>query len=266
MNWGIFVEVGMLLAALGLGAIAMRTWRAEGRRLMDGFGLIWDRHALGDLSFGIALASAAMVGIFMVEWLMAAVTQGGAGSTDALPRHVALLALAAFKEEFLMRSLLLSGLRVVLGGRDLWAVALSALAFGLIHLSNPGATVWSVLGNSLGGVIYGLAFVMSGRLWLPLGLHFAWNFVQGPILGFPVSGMVLAGLQLLDDRGPAWLTGGAYGPEAGAVGIAFRFVVIAGVLFWCVFGPRRRAWTLSFGAIHERVGVGTPDMRSAARK
>jgi hypothetical protein len=63
-------------------------------------------------------------------------------------------------------------------------------------------------------------------------LHFAWNFTQGPLLGFPVSGMDAGGLQRIADAGPASLTGGAYGPEAGAVGIVFRFVVIALLLAW----------------------------------
>lgn len=67
---------------------------------------------------------------------------------------------------------------------------ISAVAFGCIHLSNPSASALSVLGNTLGGVIYGVAFVATGRIWMSLGLHFAWNFVQGPVFGFPVSGLV----------------------------------------------------------------------------
>ena len=73
---------------------------------------------------------------------------------------------------------------------------------------------------------------ISGSLWLAIGLHFAWNFVQGPLLGFPVSGIAAGGLQQVHDAGPAWLSGGAYGPEAGLVGIAFRFVIIAMVVLW----------------------------------
>ncbi len=96
-----------------------------------------------------------------------------------------------------------------------------------------GASPLSVLSNSLGGVAYGLAFVLTGRIWLGLGLHFAWNFVQGPVLGFIVSGHVLGGGFLrITDNGPDWLTGGAYGPEGGVVGLAMRFIVIAAVAAW----------------------------------
>jgi hypothetical protein len=81
--------------------------------------------------------------------------------------------------------------------------------------------------------MYGLAFILTGRIWLGLGLHFAWNFVQGPILGFILSGHpVDHALFHVDDLGPVWLTGGLYGPEGGIVGIGFRFAVIGAVLAW----------------------------------
>ena len=71
-----------------------------------------------------------------------------------------------------------------------------------------------------------------GRHWLPLGLHFSWNFSQGPLLGFPVSGFDFGGLVTQESTGAALLTGGAYGPEAGLVGMAFRFVIMALVLYY----------------------------------
>jgi membrane protease YdiL (CAAX protease family) len=88
--------------------------------------------------------------------------------------------------------------------------------------------------------------VLTKRLWLPVGAHFAWYFAQG-LLGFPVSGMDAGGLRRIHDNGPAWLAGGAYGPEAGAVGIAFRFVVIALMLLW-VSKRRQRQPAIQAGA------------------
>jgi hypothetical protein len=61
--------------------------------------------------------------------------------------------------------------------------------------------------------------------------------VQGPLLGFPVSGLSVGGLQQIHDLGPAWLTGGSYGPEAGLVGMLFRFVALALLLVWVNSGP-----------------------------
>ncbi len=228
------VEVLMLVAALGLGALALRHRRAQGVSISRGLGLGWDRNAGRDLLAGVAIATVAMLGIVAIESALGAIT------TSPLPqqtlaelgsRFVATSA-ASVKEEVIMRGMLLSGLVLALHGRRALALLLSAIAFGCIHLSNPGANWLSVLGNTLGGVVYGLAFLLAGSLWLAIGLHFAWNFVQGPLLGFPVSGMAAGGLQQVHDLGPAWLSGGAYGPEAGLVGIAFRFVIVALVLLW----------------------------------
>jgi membrane protease YdiL (CAAX protease family) len=234
MKIGMMVELAMVVAALGFGAYSIRRARAQGRPVLDMLGLRWDRLAFSDLSAGAAITAAAMAGIFLVEFGLGGITRSGAPEAPASALALSAFGMlaATFKEELIMRGLLLSGLTLALRGRAPLAIGISALAFGLIHLSNPGASALSVTGNALGGVIYGMAFLMARSLWLPIGLHFAWNFTQGPLLGFPVSGMDAGGLQRVIDAGPAWITGGAYGPEAGAVGIAFRFVVIAMVLLW----------------------------------
>ena len=227
------IEIMMLLAALGLGAFAIAGWRREGKPVVAGLGLAIDRRTLPDLLVGTAIAGVAMAGIHATERALGGIaTAPVGGAATPLAGVAAGMLLIALKEELLMRGMMLSGLLRLLRGRAALAIATGALAFGLIHLSNPAASALSVLGNTLGGVVYGLAFFLTGRLWLPIGLHFAWNFVQGPILGFPVSGIAEGGLLLVHDLGPAWLTGGAYGPEGGAVGIGFRFVVIAAVVAW----------------------------------
>jgi len=246
----------MLAAALGFGALAIRHWRAQGKPVLRGLGLGWDRRARRDLIAGVAISSLAMLGIFAVEAAAGAIATMPLAqqSWGELGSWFLGKAAASVKEEILMRGLLLSGLVLALRERRLPAILLSAIAFGCIHLSNPGATWLSVLGNGLGGVIYGVAFLFAGSLWLAIGLHFAWNFVQGPVLGFPVSGMAAGGLQQVHDLGPAWLTGGAYGPEAGLVGIAFRFVIIALVLVWL-----KSTWRN--GTRHANLAANAPDER-----
>jgi membrane protease YdiL (CAAX protease family) len=234
MKLGMLVDLSMVVAAFGFGVYAIRHWQRNGQPVLAMLGLRWDRTAPLDLVAGVAITTMAMVGIFAAELTLGAIGTGPAPRSSA--PDLALMALVklahTFKEEFIMRGLLLSGLLLALRGRVALAIGLSALAFGLGHLSNPGASALSVLGTALGGVIYGLAFVLTQNLWLPIGLHFAWNFVQGPLLGFPVSGMAAGGLQQVHNLAPGWLTGGDYGPEAGLVGILFRFVVIALVLLW----------------------------------
>jgi membrane protease YdiL (CAAX protease family) len=233
MDLRMAVEVMMLLAALGFGALAIRHWRARGTPVLQGLGLAWNARSGRDLMAGIAIAGVAMLGIFLIELAAGAITTSPRRqSWEELGGWFLGKSAASLKEEVLMRGLLLSGLVVALKGRRPLAILVSAIAFGCIHLSNPGASLLSVLGNTLGGVVYGMAFLLAGSLWLAIGLHFAWNFVQGPLLGFPVSGIAAGGLQQVHDLGPAWLSGGAYGPEAGLVGIAFRFVIIALLVLW----------------------------------
>lgn len=226
------LEIAVLLAAVDLGIYAIVGWRRTQRPVLDGLGLVVDRLAPADLGVGVLIAGLAMCTILAVQVGLHGTRVSDATGSGALAATAAGMLLTAFKEEFIMRGLLLSGLLRLLHGRAAVAIALSALAFGLIHLSNPGASVLSVTGNALGGAMYGIAFVLTRRLWLPVGLHFGWNFIQGPVLGFPVSGIGEGGLIHPVDLGPDWLTGGHYGPEAGLVGIASRFVIVAAVIGW----------------------------------
>ena len=110
------------------------------------------------------------------------------------------------------------------------ALILSSAAFGAMHLFNPGATLWSAVAIAIeAGLVLGAAYKCSGTLWLPIGIHWAWNYVQGNILGFAVSG------NPVQDKvfsaiitGPDWMTGGVFGAEASvpAVGIGLLLTII----------------------------------------
>jgi membrane protease YdiL (CAAX protease family) len=95
------------------------------------------------------------------------------------------------------------------------ALAVSSILFGAGHLANPHATLTSALAIALeAGVLLGAVFMLTRRLWLPIGLHAAWNFTQAGIFGAAVSGTTQPGLLVSRISGPAWATGGAFGPEA----------------------------------------------------
>lgn len=254
MDAAMGIELLAYGVALAFGIVAARSWRRAGRPVLEGFGLTIDRRTGPDLADGLAIAAVAMVGILLVERGAGGI-QVGPGTFDA--RSAAFIGLfllgSGAIDEILMRGMLVSGVTLCLGGRRIVAVVLAAIPFGLTHVFFAGASAASVLSNGIGGVMYGLAFVLTGRIWLGLGLHVAWNFVQGPLLGFPVSGHVLGrGFLRIDDLGPAWLTGGVYGPEGGLVGIGFRFVVMGAILA----GARRPSLT---GA---RAGAPAPGRRT----
>jgi membrane protease YdiL (CAAX protease family) len=221
----------MYLVASMCGVIAVQHWRRERIPVWQGMGLRFDARAWVDLAAGIVIGALVMGSIFGIEWALGALYVQGVQFPDPgwviwLP----VLSFLAFGEEIAYRSLMLNGLLVTLRKRWL-AVAVMAACFGLAHAGNPHASALSVLGNALGGLVYGVAFLGSRRIWLPLGLHFAWNFVQSPVLGFPLLGKEV-GLVQQTPVGSALITGGSYGPEAGLVGMAFRFVAIALLVGW----------------------------------
>lgn len=99
-------------------------------------------------------------------------------------------------------------------------MAISSLAFGLVHLSNPGATLEGVLFIAVeAGILLAAAYMLTGRLWLSMGLHMAWNCTQAAILPVHVSGSGTSGGSVKAAiEGPDLLTGGAYGIECSLVG------------------------------------------------
>jgi uncharacterized protein len=101
------------------------------------------------------------------------------------------------------------------------ALVLSAALFGLLHAANPGATAFSTVAIALeAGVLLAAAYVVSGRLWLPIGLHAAWNVTEGSVFGMSVSGGVSTPSLIAGSlNGPALLTGGAFGPEASVIAV-----------------------------------------------
>ena len=110
-----------------------------------------------------------------------------------------------------------------------WAgILLTSVPFALVHLGNPNVSPFFTFTNTtLAGVWLGLAYWKTRSLWFPLGLHWAWNWTMGALVGLPVSGITeVTPAPLLQTtlHGPKWLTGGSYGIEGG-VACALALVV-----------------------------------------
>lgn len=140
---------------------------------------------------------------------------------------------AAILEEVLIRGILFRVLEEKLGSYI--ALALSALIFGALHLSNPGANLVSALCVSIeGGVLLGAAFMYSRNLWFPIAIHFAWNFMQSGIFGAITSGNEKAeSLLVTKIEGSVWITGGEFGPEGSFQAIIFCSIASVLLLFLC---------------------------------
>lgn len=114
-----------------------------------------------------------------------------------------------------------------------WALVVSGLVFGLVHWTNPGGTLWAGIAIAIeAGLLLGAAYKWSGNLWFPIGIHWAWNFSQGNLFGFKVSGQD-AGVSLLQAQieGPDWITGGVFGAEASVIAVVVGAVVSAWFIY-----------------------------------
>jgi len=118
------------------------------------------------------------------------------------------------------------------------ALMVSALLFGFMHAANDNATVWSSIAISIeAGLLLGVTYKWSGTLWMPIGLHWAWNFAQGNIFGFAVSGGDAGSSLLIPEvAGPEWLTGGAFGAEASVISVVVGAALSAWFI-WRIYRP-----------------------------
>ncbi len=211
-----------------------------------------------DFGMGFVLGALLMTGIFLLEWAAGWLTverlfvaPPGRPFIVALLAAVWLFIAVAINEEGIARGYLLlnlaEGLRLpILGPRGAVYLAwlLSSLFFGLMHMFNPNVTFLSIVNLCVAGLFLGFAYIRTSELALPIGLHFSWNFFQGNVYGFPVSGLDAVRnttVILVRMHGPPLWTGGPFGPEGGLVGLGA--IVIGSVLVWwwtrerqCLFG------------------------------
>ncbi|HVP55018.1 MAG TPA: type II CAAX endopeptidase family protein [Candidatus Eisenbacteria bacterium] len=205
------------------------------------------RRALPELAAGLALGFVLFSTTMAILWAMGVYHPAGWGSTKGLAEALSLAAMAGILEELLFRGILFRLSARIVGT---WgALLFTSALFGLAHLGNKAATLSSGIAIMLeAGVLLGAAYALTRRLWLPIGLHIAWNFTEGSIYGMQISGNSAAtGLLRGSLSGPSLLTGGAFGPEASIVAVMVCLVTALLLLYRTAQLSRIEppAWSLS---------------------
>ncbi len=201
------------------------------QRPLGSVGLAFRGRWKNELGLGLAAGAAMILAVGCLERLLGAATFS---LSAAPPGRVALagvflvllLGVAAADEELVFRGYPFQ--RLLDSGGPIAAVVAMSVLFGVTHLTNPYHTWISTTNTILIGVLFAICYLRTRSLWLPLGIHFAWNYFQGYVLGFPVSGLALpAPILAARIHGPAWLTGGAYGPEGSILTLGISLVATA---------------------------------------
>lgn len=215
------LEVALLVegiaAALSAGLAAFLLLRVADRRSFRTLGLWfysgWGRQLAVGVAGGFGLISV-VVGLLVLAGQVefTAVRLDAVGALRGFGWALLLFLPAAAFEELLFRGYPFQ--RLVEGGGALVAVLVLSALFGLGHLSNPSAAVLSTANTVLIGILLAQVYLKTRGLWLPIGLHWAWNVSLGFVYSLPVSGLVLSEQWFAVKIGePGWLSGGNYGPE-----------------------------------------------------
>jgi hypothetical protein len=246
IGWGPAPAVSILLPI----AIAMCVGaRLLERRPLADFGLRLNRRWFQDLGFGAMLGFGLVALIFVIEWAAGWVeivdvfvtASPDEGFARAFLGPLAVFIAAGVGEEMLFRGFMVNNLAQGLnfpwiGPRRalVAALALASLFFAYLHYDNPNASLQGALIVTVAGLLIGLAYVLTGSLAIPIGFHIAWNLAEGAVFGYPVSGFRFTQAVVLRtvQTGPEVWTGGAFGPEAGLLGLIVILVGVAAILIW----------------------------------
>jgi len=224
----------LLAAALGSGYFCARLleglpWRSLGVT----FSVPWLRDFLvgtvvGILSLAIAVGIATAAG--GLRFSVSSKEVLGATISSVLAT-AALFVVAALAEEAMFRGY---ALQTLSRAQLAWlGVFLTSVPFAMVHLWNPNVVPGVTFGNTaLAGIWLGIAYLRTRSLWLPLGVHWSWNWAMGSFFGLPVSGINLVSHPALlgKDLGPAWITGGSYGIEGGAA--CTIALIVSSIFLW----------------------------------
>lgn len=207
------------------------------RRSFESLGLKVGRQALFDLLAGIGIVLVQLGFIYGIMSSLGWLTFDGFAWEFDAPGTVLMTTLLFFvifllvgwNEELLSRGY---HLQTIASGLNMFcAVVISSAVFGLLHLDNPHATWVSTAGIFFAGVYQSYGYIRTRQLWLPIGLHVGWNFFEGVVFGFPVSGLDIYALTRIQVTGPVSWTGGAFGPEAGLI-LLPSLIVGSALIYW----------------------------------
>jgi membrane protease YdiL (CAAX protease family) len=234
-----------------LTAIFFSVWLAGkliDKRGFKDFGFNLTKSWWYDLTVGLVIGAILISFVFFTEfaagWLVIAnnFQNGKEITTFVIPIAICLISfiVVGFYEELHIRGYVLTNLSEGFNFNEsnpkiaiIIATVFISLLFGFAHAFNPNASLISSLCLTITSLVWASAYILTGKLAISIGIHITWNFFQGCVYGFPVSGRGLgASLISIQQNGPEIWTGGSFGPEAGLLCIVANFFGVLLIMFW----------------------------------
>jgi uncharacterized protein len=240
-------SVGMFFAYF---ALTLSTWialRYIDKRPFVSVGLSFKGNFGKELSQGLGLGFGMMSLIFVFEysmgWVVIEYRNLGTGEWITIfSNSLFLYIVVGYGEEFLFRGYILQALTE--GSNKIIAIFAFSILFGFAHEKNPNVTPFAIANIVLAGIWLTVAYYKTNALWLSIGMHFSWNFTQGFIFSFPVSGTTSVKEQIGTAvvTGPNWITGGSFGPEGGVLATIIILSGTALIYFSPWFFASEKTW------------------------
>ena len=228
----IFEKLGIgwmtLVQLIGFGCTLLTVWifrRFIDKKSMLSLGFEFKAYR-NDLLAGMGWGFILMLIGFGVLWISGMLTVTGIQFDPvSLSFYLLMFIIVAFNEEILMRGYVLINLMDSMNKYA--ALILSSLLFSAMHLMNANMSIVPAINIFLAGILLGIYFIHKGNLWFPIGMHFTWNFFQGPIFGFEVSGLITNSIIVQEIAGHELLTGGEFGFEGSLIATVAMVILIA---------------------------------------
>lgn len=237
----VYRPLTMLLLLGGYALLLLSADQVEERLLLAmGLGRFpgWLRQALLGIVIGGSLVTLAVAWILVAGKLAVVTFKFNHHTLGLALVELLILAAAAMGEELMFRGYPFQ--RLVEAAGPVIALLVMSLLFAFAHKGNPHASKVAMVNTFAIGALLCAAYLRTGSLWMPWGIHFAWNTALGLVFGLPVSGLTeFAVILRMRATGPSWVTGGAYGIEGSMVGTMVIVLGFAPVL-WLTRRPRGR--------------------------
>lgn len=218
-NSPLFFSIAIILQNIALIGSSMIMWKAFEKNKFRLMGLANIKKGYKELVIGLLLGAITITIVGVILILIGEVKLVNSLSKPNISYELfsGLIAFIAvgFGEEIFGRAYCMSVLKQT---RNKYIIlVVSAVIFAAMHLGNSGISLLALINLFLVGILFGYMFMKSGNVWMPIGFHITWNYFQGYVLGFQVSGNNVMGMYQLDNIGNSFFNGGTFGPEGGII-------------------------------------------------